>query len=110
MMADSPFFEAQDAPVFPPLGVCGSCGKHEEPMIAIFWPQDADGRALCPECSGTEPKEGYRHHVLVHRKDRPGELPYMHGPYSAGEAERMRSYFLLLGNVKSAEIILPEGD
>jgi hypothetical protein len=109
-MMPGPYFEAEDAPQLPPLGVCAACGKNEDPMVAVFWKQDADGCGLCPECSGQAPSEGYRHYVLLARKDRGGELPMMHGPYSAGEAERMRSYFLQLGNVASAEIVKPEGE
>jgi hypothetical protein len=101
------FFIAEDAQPLPPLGTCVNCGKYEDPMVAIFWSVDDAGCAHCPECSGEHPTEGYRHFVLVARIDRQG-LPYMHGPYSAGESERVRAYFMRLDNVKSAEVIAPE--
>jgi hypothetical protein len=97
------FFDAEDAVSLPPLGVCPTCGFREDPMVAIFWPTDETGQANCPTCSGEEPTEGYRCHLIVRRSDRP--LQSLMGPYSPAEAERVRAYLSQLGNVESIEVI-----
>ena len=97
------FFLAEDAAPLLPLGTCSLCGTREDPMIAIFWSSDELG-AICPECAGEAPAEGYDHIVLVDRKDKPRSAPSMHGPYSAAEAARVASYLGQLCNVESARV------
>jgi len=107
-MMHEPISPAEETSLLLPLGTCSMCGTLEDPIIAVFWRQDEYG-SICPTCTGETPSEGYRHFVLVTRCDRGAELPMMHGPYSAGEAERVSKYLAALDNVKSAEVIPPEG-
>lgn len=103
-MNAEPFFVAQDAEPLAPLGVCSECGRHEEPMIAVFWAQDADGRALCPECSGESASEGYAFVIYCTRRDRAEGLETLLGPYSATEAARALVHLSKMENVQSARI------
>ncbi|HMJ53598.1 MAG TPA: hypothetical protein VK540_16035 [Polyangiaceae bacterium] len=103
-MSAATFFDAVDAPPLPPLGVCSLCGFHEDPMIAIFWAVDADGRAHCPSCSGEAANEGYAHVVCYSRRDRGNVPETMLGPYSAAEAARIVTYLVELDNIKSVRV------
>lgn len=105
MMA-GPFFEVANAPPLVPFGECASCGRHEDPEITVFWPLDDEGRALCPECSGVQPTEGYDHWVVYKRA---GEMQRMAGPYSPSEVEAARDYYASLGNIETAWILYAPG-
>lgn len=108
-MNAAPFFEAEDATELLPLGTCSVCRCTDEAMTAVFWPQDLDGNAVCPDCAGVVPTEGYPHWIAYCRNDRRGEMSRLVGPYSATEAERNLAYFRSLENVESAWILqLPE--
>jgi hypothetical protein len=101
------FHTATDQPELRPLGVCTQCGVREAAEVAIFWSQDTYGGLTCPECSGEMPEVGYPHWVCYARDDTPGAMSKMMGPYSHGEAERVRDRFAALENVESAWIITP---
>lgn len=102
-MNAAPFFEVADAQPHEPFGKCVLCKVQHDPMIAIFWAPSELG-SVCPDCAGLKCEEGYDFVIFVSRKDKPYAAPSIHGPYSAGEAERTRRRFLQFENVSEARV------